>query len=50
MLHKAAFMAVDRTLRDITGKNQVMGRIVFVLSGDFRQTLPVIPRGTLLRK
>ena len=46
MAHKNALEAVDRTLRDIRGNNVPMGGIVLVLSGDFRQTLPVIPKGT----
>ena len=46
MPHKAVFEAMDRTLHDITGKNQVIGGITFALSGDFRQELPVIPQGS----
>ena len=37
---------VDRTLCDLIGKNIVMGGITFLFSVDFRQTLPVIPKGT----
>ena len=46
MSHKKAFEAVDRTLRDIRSSQTLMGGVTVVLSGDFRQTLPVIPRGT----
>ena len=43
MSHKFQMEAVDRTLRDITGCNLPFGGKVTVLSGDFRQCLPVIP-------
>jgi ATP-dependent DNA helicase PIF1 len=33
-------------LRGLTNKNEPFGGIVFVMSGDFRQVLPVIPRGS----
>ncbi len=46
MSHRAALEAVDRTLKDIRDTHDVMGGITMVLSGDFRQTLPVIPKGT----
>merc|ERR1712020_218977 len=46
MTHKAAFEAVDRTLRDLRGRGLLMGGVTIVLSGDFRQCLPVIQRGT----
>jgi hypothetical protein len=47
MAHKKALEALDRTLQDIRGNNQPMGGAVPFLEGDFRQTLPVIPRSTL---
>jgi len=47
MSHKGALEVVDRTLRDLRKGDQLMGGIPLLLSGDFRQTLPVIPRGTL---
>ncbi len=43
MTNKLAFEAMDRTLRDLTDRNEPFGGIVFVMSGDFRQVLPVIP-------
>ncbi|KIH67553.1 hypothetical protein ANCDUO_02114 [Ancylostoma duodenale] len=46
MAHKRALEALDRTLRDIRGSSRLMGGVVVVLAGDFRQTLPVIPRST----
>ncbi len=46
MTNKIAFEAVDRTLRDLTNRNEPFGGIVFVMSGDFCQVLSVIPRGS----
>lgn len=45
MAHKYAFEALDRTLRDIRCTDSTMGGVTVFLTGDFRQTLPVIPRG-----
>lgn len=41
MAHKGGFEALSRT-----GNNRVMGGVTVLLAGDFRQTLPVVPRGT----
>ena len=46
MSNKRAFEAVDRTLRDIRGDDRLMGGLSFILAGDFRQTLPIVPKGT----
>lgn len=46
MCHRSHIEAVDRSLRDIRNSDRAMGGITFVFAGDFRQTLPVIPRGT----
>ncbi|XP_020254383.1 uncharacterized protein LOC109831471 [Asparagus officinalis] len=52
MVHKHAFEAVDRTFKDILGAecsenvNKPFGGKTFVLGGDFRQILPVIPKGS----
>ncbi|RCN49487.1 hypothetical protein ANCCAN_04428 [Ancylostoma caninum] len=46
MAHKRALEALDRTLQDIRETIRLMGGAVLVLAGDFRQTLPVIPRAT----
>ena len=43
MSHKHQMEALDRTLRDITGCDMPFGGKVTILSGDFRQCLPVIP-------
>ncbi|XP_020270998.1 uncharacterized protein LOC109846187 [Asparagus officinalis] len=51
MVHMHAFEAVDRTLRDIFGRKDELaqikpfGGLTVVLGGDFRQILPVLPRG-----
>ncbi|XP_056685581.1 uncharacterized protein [Spinacia oleracea] len=45
MVHRHAFEAVDRTLRDIMQTNdKPFGGKTVVLGGDFRQILPVVPR------
>ena len=46
MSHRKALEAVDRTLQNIKRSTEIMGNVVVVLTGDFRQTLPVIERGT----
>ncbi|KAF7835338.1 ATP-dependent DNA helicase PIF1-like [Senna tora] len=52
MAHRYCFEALDKTLRDICGKDNIdrqnkhFGGKVIVFGGDFRQTLPVIPRGS----
>ena len=45
MQHKYCVEAVDRTLQDICDDKQSFGGITVVLGGDFRQILPVIPKG-----
>ncbi|CAH1099969.1 unnamed protein product [Psylliodes chrysocephalus] len=46
MAHKNAIKALYRTLKDLRSCNQIMGGITVFLTGDFRQTLSVVPRGT----
>lgn len=52
MMHKYCFEAVDRTLMDVLQDHNnrrldiPFGGKVVVLDGDFRQILPVIPKGT----
>uniref|UniRef100_A0A0L8FW00 ATP-dependent DNA helicase n=1 Tax=Octopus bimaculoides TaxID=37653 RepID=A0A0L8FW00_OCTBM len=46
MSHKAAFEALDRTLQDFRNNKKIMGGVTLLMAGDFRQTLPVVPRGT----
>ena len=47
MSHKHALEALNRTLQDLRNNQTIMGGVVVLLAGDFRQTLPVIPRGTM---
>jgi hypothetical protein len=44
--HRYNFEAVNRTFKDITKTNKLFGGKVVVFGGDFRQILPVIPRGS----
>ena len=47
MTNRISLEAVDTTLRDIRNESaKIMGGITLVLAGDFRQTLPVIPKGS----
>ena len=46
MAHKGALEALDRTMRDLRNTDQPIGGVPLLLSGDFRQTLPVMPKGT----
>ncbi|XP_075451164.1 uncharacterized protein LOC142492406 [Ascaphus truei] len=46
MAHKKSLEALNRTLQDLRNNKQIMGDAVILLAGDFRQTLPVIPRST----
>ncbi|XP_046681426.1 uncharacterized protein LOC124368195 [Homalodisca vitripennis] len=46
MAHKRAIEALDRTLQDIRSNRKLMGGVTLLMAGDFRQTLPVVPRGT----
>ena len=41
-----ALHTVDRMLRDVTNNDVPMGGITLLLSGDFRQILPVVIRGS----
>ena len=43
MLHKHLMEAMDRTFIDIMGVDEPFGGKTLIISGDFRQTLPVIP-------
>ncbi|KAK9872125.1 hypothetical protein WA026_016177 [Henosepilachna vigintioctopunctata] len=47
MAHKRSLEALDRTLRDLRDNQNIFGGAMILLSGDFRQTLPVIPRSTV---
>lgn len=46
MQHKFAPEALDRTLQDLLGNDSPFGGITVLFGGDFRQTLPIIPKGT----
>lgn len=46
MIHKAHVEALDRTLRDIRNCDKIIDGISVMFAGNFRQTLPVIVRGT----
>ncbi|XP_046810000.1 uncharacterized protein LOC124420587 [Lucilia cuprina] len=46
MAHKHALEAINRSLQDIRSSQTPMGGLVVLLAGDFRQTLPVVSRGT----
>ena len=46
MTHKHALEAVDRMVRYIVNKDKPMGGQTLILSGDFRQILPVVKRCT----
>ncbi|QQP38138.1 ATP-dependent DNA helicase [Caligus rogercresseyi] len=46
MAHKNALHALDKSLKDIRSIDSLFGGVVLQLAGDFRQTLPIIPRGT----
>ena len=43
MNHRYQLEALDRTLRDLTGHDVPFGGKIIILSGDFRQCLPVLP-------
>jgi hypothetical protein len=46
MAHKHSLGVLKRTLKDIKNNDKLFGGTLLLLSGDFRQTLPVIPRST----
>lgn len=46
MAHKKSVEALDRTLKDLRGNSELFGGALILLAGDFRQTLPVIPKST----
>ena len=46
MTNKLALEALDHLLRELMGKDQLMGGMCVLLYGDFRQILPVIQGGT----
>ncbi|KAL4082819.1 hypothetical protein QTP88_029475 [Uroleucon formosanum] len=50
MAHKGRVETLDKTLQDIRSSNHLMIGMTVLLTGDFRQTLPVVPRGTRVDK
>lgn len=48
MMNRKGVEAVHRTLQDIRENECLMGGILVILAGDFRQTLPVVKRGTMV--
>ncbi|CAF4928439.1 unnamed protein product [Pieris macdunnoughi] len=47
MAHKRSLEALDTTLKDLRDNQNIFGGAMILLSGDFHQTLPVIPRSTV---
>lgn len=46
MAHKKSLEALNRTMQDLRNNQNLFGGALILLAGDFRQTLPVIPRST----
>jgi hypothetical protein len=46
MTKRQSVETLDRSLQNIMGCELSFGRKVMVFGGDFRQVLPVVPRGT----
>ena len=46
MAHKYSLEALHITMQDLNDNAKLFGGAILLLSGDFRQTLPVIPRST----
>ncbi|XP_050277829.1 uncharacterized protein LOC126719302 [Quercus robur] len=46
MVNRRALESLDRTFRDIMEVNLPFGGKVLILGGDFRQVLPIVPKGT----
>ncbi|XP_065321868.1 ATP-dependent DNA helicase pif1-like [Gordionus sp. m RMFG-2023] len=46
MMTKHALRCIDRLLKDIIKNSHPFGGKVILLGGDFRQTLPVVPKGS----
>jgi len=47
MLHKHVFECLDRTLQDLRSSSEPFGGLVVICAGDFRQCLPVVPKGSV---
>ena len=46
--HKKSLKALDRSSQDLRENSKPFGSTLILLAGNFRQTLPVIPRSTPL--
>ncbi|GBP47412.1 hypothetical protein EVAR_85004_1 [Eumeta japonica] len=46
MAHRKSLEALNRTLQDLRDNPNVMRDVLLILSGDFRETLPAIPKST----
>ena len=46
MAHRHVYEAIDRTLRDVRNDERPYGGLTTVFSGDWRQILPVIRKGS----
>jgi hypothetical protein len=46
MSYRSHIEAIDRKLKVLKYNNKLMGGITFFFVDDFRQSLPVIPKGT----
>ena len=46
MTHRYQLESFDKTLKDFTRAQQPIWEKFLILAGDYRQILPVIPRGT----
>ena len=46
MGHKFVYETIDRSLRMLFENNEVFGNMTVVFAGDWRQCLPIVPRGS----
>ena len=46
MGHKYVYETIDRSLRMLFENNNIFGNITVVFAGDWRQCLPIVPRGS----
>jgi PIF1 helicase. len=46
MAHKKSLDALDRTMKDLQSNQNRFSGAMILLAGDFRHTLPAIPRST----
>jgi len=47
MAHKHVFSTVDRSFRDLTQNGNFFGNKLMIFGGDYRQILPVVPKGII---